>query len=436
MLKPALLFMMLLSSMFLSGQTYKMTFTASGASGKVDSVKATNLRTNQHVTLPGDDTLCLAVSAGIGQLSGQAGRGVVFPNPCPGTTMLVANVQSAQRVSLVMYTLAGQMAARTEAFVQPGSHAFALSISRTGIYMVSLSTEQGTTGIKVICTETAGGSNRIRYAGITRGDQLPSLKSATIYSLGYSTGDVVLYRCRGGIHTTIITDEPAASKKYTVNFVPCTDPAGKSYAIVKIGDQTWMAENLAWLPAVSPSSKGSDSLSYYYVYNYEDTLVSAARNTLNYQMYGVLYNWAAAMNATGPESPLSGFTRAVCPTGWHLPDDGEWKILEKSLGMIQTDADTLYWRNSGEIGKKLKSSVGWFNGGNGTNASGFTALPGGYRNIHGGFWEESRYALFWTSSIIDSTSWYRSLSSIDSGIYRISTYRSHGISVRCIKDPL
>jgi uncharacterized protein (TIGR02145 family) len=140
------------------------------------------------------------------------------------------------------------------------------------------------------------------------------------------------------------------------------------------------------------------------------------------------------MNPSGKKSAVSGQVRAVCPEGWHMPDDDEWKILEMALGMTQTDADTLYWRISGEVGKKLKSSVGWADEGNGINANGFTALPGGYRNIHGGFWSEGNYSLFWTASIIDTTSWYRSLSALDSGVYRISTYRSNGLSVRCIKD--
>ena len=71
-----------------------------------------------------------------------------------------------------------------------------------------------------------------------------------------------------------------------------------------------MAENLAWLPGVSPSSDGSETLSYYYVRGYEGTVVSEAKAVANYSTYGVLYNWPAAM--------------AACPDGWHLPSDGDW----------------------------------------------------------------------------------------------------------------
>jgi uncharacterized protein (TIGR02145 family) len=420
--------------MVLSGQNLNMTFTAAGASDKVDSVKATNLRTNLSVTLPGNDTLLLAYNTGISVLSGLDRHGIVFPNPFAGKTAFVTTIRKAQAVSLEVYNLAGQPLTGTRVVVQPGTHSFALSFSRAGVYMVSVTTNLGTEGFKVICTETTGVGDLVSYVGPVNDKPNLYLKETAIYTLGYSSGDIILYRCRGGIHTTIITDSPAASKSYEVKFIPCTDPDGKSYAVVHIGTQTWMAENLAWLPMVSQSGRGADSLPYYYVYNYEDSIVAAAKNTANYQMFGVLYNWTAAMSPGGKKSTGSGQNTTVCPTGWHMPDDGEWKTLEMALGMTQTDADTLYWRISGEVGRKLKSSVGWADEGNGSNASGFTALPGGYRNIHGGFWNKSNYALFWTASIIDTTSWYRSLGALDSGVYRISTYRSNGLSVRCIKD--
>jgi uncharacterized protein (TIGR02145 family) len=204
--------------------------------------------------------------------------------------------------------------------------------------------------------------------------------------------------------------------------------------VVKIGTQTWMAENLAWLPAVSPSSKGSDSLKYYYVYNYEDSLVPVAKYSFNYKTYGVLYNWPAAMDKAGKKAPAKGSVKAACPTGWHMPEDGEWKILEQSLGMSQTEADSINLRNAGEVGRKLKSSQNWFAEGHGSNASGFTALPGGYRNLHGGFLRQDEYALFWTATQPDSTSWYRSLYFHDKGVSRFYTLPEHGLSVRCVKD--
>lgn len=85
---------------------------------------------------------------------------------------------------------------------------------------------------------------------------------------------------------------------------------GKVYNIVTIGKQFWMAENLAYLPSVVDPGTGSYTEPYYSVYGYNGTDVAAAKATENYQTYGVLYNWPAAMTA--------------CPEGWHLPSDAEW----------------------------------------------------------------------------------------------------------------
>jgi uncharacterized protein (TIGR02145 family) len=425
----------MLSSMLLLGQNLKMTFTATGAATKVDSLKATNLRTKESVTLPGNDTLVLAISTAITTLSDVNRQGIVFPNPFQGRTSIAINIRKAQTVSLEVYNLAGQSVARTQTALQPGAHSFALSLSKVGVYMVSLTTDQGTDGIKVICTEPGGAGNKISYSGPVQGNLYPSLKELTIYTLGYRLGDVVLYRCRGDIHTTIIADSPTASKNYEVDFVPCIDPDGKSYAIVKIGTQTWMAENLAWLPAVSPSGKGSDSVKYYYVYGYEDSLVSPAKNTANYKLFGVLYNWPAAMNEGSKSLSVPGAVQDVCPSGWHVPRDEEWKMLESFLGMSQEETDSIYLRSSGDVGEKLKSSLGWYNESNGSNASGFTTLPGGYRNLHGSFDKQGDYALFWSATLSDTAVWYRSLSYNDSGVFRLMTLQSHGFSVRCVKDP-
>ena len=435
MSKYIMFFLILLSTETLSGQNLNMTFTATGTATTVDSIKATNLRTNQNVTLPGNETLMLSFNTGINSFSEVTRTGNVFPNPFQGKTTYVVYIEKSQAVTLEVRNIVGQVVAQTQTTVQHGTHSFAVSLSRAGIYLVSVTTGQGKEGYKVVCNETAEASDRIFYSGMVDDNaRIPNFKNTTVYTLDYTSGDIILYRCRSGVHTTIVTDSPAESKNYEVEFAVCADPDGKNYAIVKINAQTWMAENLTYLPEVSASSTGSDSLKKYYVYDYEDTLVADAKNTFNYKFYGALYNWPATMGNDGKTLSGSGRLQAVCPAGWHLPDDEEWKILEENLGMNAQDADTIYLRNSGEVGKKLKSSINWINEGNGSNFSGFTALPGGYRNTHGGFRSIDNYALFWSATQSDTTIWYRSLNFNDSGVYRLTTLKSHGFSVRCIKD--
>jgi len=200
-----------------------------------------------------------------------------------------------------------------------------------------------------------------------------------------------------------------------------TDPRdGQTYKTVTIGNQTWMAENLKYLPSVSPSSEGSSSSPYYYVYGYKGTSVSEAKATKNYARYGVLYNWPAAVNA--------------CPAGWHLPSDDEWKTLEMYLGMSQSEADGISWRGTDE-GKKMKSTSGWYSNGNGTNSSGFNALPGGYRSGDGSFYDLGNFGIWWPATEYNSNdAWYRRLSYSYDGVDRYHNYKGYGFNVRCVRD--
>jgi uncharacterized protein (TIGR02145 family) len=373
-----------LCSTTLLGQNLQMTFTASGTTNKVDSIKATNLRTNESVSLPGNETLILfPQSSGITIFPEPTRQGLIYPNPCTGKATMVVNILKSQTILAEVFCFTGQSVARILSPVQAGHHNFSLSFARAGVYLVSVSSGQGTAGMKVICQETAETTDRILYEGIAQGfDVSPLMKKATVFTLGYEPGDILLYLCKSGKFKTVVTDSPVSSTNYGVGFVTCEDPDSNNYAVVKIGYQTWMAENLAWLPKVTPSSKGSDSLMRYYVYGYEDSLVTNAKNTTHYKKYGVLYNFPAAMNKEGKWNAFTEKWRGACPEGWHIPGDEEWKILEKYLGMSQAVADTFYLRLSGNAGGKLKSSVSWADPGKGTNATGFTALPGGYRNTH------------------------------------------------------
>lgn len=133
----------------------------------------------------------------------------------------------------------------------------------------------------------------------------------------------------------------AAAAQSAIKYDSLTDQRdGRVYKTILIGDQTWMAENLAYLPEASPPKMSSETEKHYHVYLYNGTSVSEARSTPNYRTYGVLYNWEAAKTA--------------CPAGWRLPSDGDWKVLEKYLGMSEEDLNKLIWRNSGRLPRLLR----------------------------------------------------------------------------------
>jgi uncharacterized protein (TIGR02145 family) len=206
------------------------------------------------------------------------------------------------------------------------------------------------------------------------------------------------------------------------------------YEWKKIGNQIWMAENLTYLPSVSPSTSYSSTAPYYYVYDYEGNSVSSAIATANYSKYGVLYNWPAAMN--GAESSITNPSgvQGVCPNGWHLPSDAEWKQLEIYLGMSQSDADLVGWRGTDQ-GTKMKSTSGWDGGGNGNNVSGFSALPAGDRNYGGYFSSVGSYGGWWVATVYNTeNAMQRSLFNNKVNVGRDTHNKAVGISVRCVKD--
>lgn len=160
------------------------------------------------------------------------------------------------------------------------------------------------------------------------------------------------------------------------------------YATVRIGLQTWMAENLDF--------KTGNSWCY-------------GDDPDNCEKYGRLYDWKTALTA--------------CPGGWHLPSDDEWRVLEKAVGGKETG------------GAKLKSSSGWDNKGSGTDDYGFTVLPAGVRNIDGRFYNVGSYAYFWSATEGDAgIAWYRFFNYGDAEVYRTQVGKTYGHSVRCLEN--
>lgn len=196
---------------------------------------------------------------------------------------------------------------------------------------------------------------------------------------------------------------------------------GYDYETVQIGEQCWFAENARYLPAVSPPEMGSVTEPHAYVFGYSGNDVSEAE-LLN---GAVLYN---------------GITLTewdICPSGWHVPTEVEWQVLELQLGMTQGEID-IQGSYRGNRASVLKSvSEGWqINGcalaSPGTDESGFAAEPVGIRHFSGGgtFTNPCGETTFWTSTDFSR----RALAGDKEGIYRSTVTPEYGFSVRCVKD--
>ncbi len=216
---------------------------------------------------------------------------------------------------------------------------------------------------------------------------------------------------------------------------------GQSYNTVQIGNQCWMAENLAYLPSVSPSSAGSETTPYYYVYGYQGTSVTAAKATSSYQTYGVLYNWPAAMAGEASSNNVPSGVQGICPAGWPFPGDEEWKMLDGEVdsqyGYPDMEWDGPGWRGTNAGGNLKEAGTTHWNSPNtgATNSSGFNSLPGGYRYIIGSFYNLGGDAYFWSSTEYGSSNaWARGLSYSNADVLRDVNFELDGFTVRCLRD--
>ena len=190
---------------------------------------------------------------------------------------------------------------------------------------------------------------------------------------------------------------------------------GQSYKWVKIGTQTWMAENLNYDYKINGTSYSS--------YCYNDSAKYCAQ-------YGRLYTWAAAMDTlvTGCGSwntcaTSAGRVQGVCPNGWHLPDTAEWTVLFVAVG------------GSSTAGAALKATSGWHNYGNGTDDFGFSALPSGSWHAGGISQGVGRYASFWSSSEYDAyNAWDMGLNHDNAYAALYDNIMAYGFAVRCLKN--
>lgn len=214
------------------------------------------------------------------------------------------------------------------------------------------------------------------------------------------------------------------------------------YKTVLIGNQIWMAENLK-------TTHYSDGTIIQLVENETDwkglkynvkAMCYFDNSMANKKTYGALYTWAAAMNGSISSETNPSGVQGVCPNGWHLPSDDEWKELEMYLGMNQTETDMFSFRGTIEGSKLAGDSSLWNEGILVNNAefgrSGFNALPAGFRSSNDGrFYQVQELGAFWTATESgDTLSLSRLLNPHWTQVHRSSYSKKDGYSVRCIKD--
>ena len=212
---------------------------------------------------------------------------------------------------------------------------------------------------------------------------------------------------------------------------PVSDIDGNFYKTVRLGTQVWMAENLKTtrykdgmaIPLVTEKSEWSGTKSPGFCWFNNDEEASKNR-------YGALYN-LYTIN-----------TGKICPDGWHVPAKSEWTKLLDHLVTYGYNYDGSL--SGYKVAKALASSTGWassyIQGAIGNtdypakvNASGFSALPGGYRNVNGYYLYSGSYGYWWLSDKSYFGDFYY-LENSYSEVLNSFSNKNNGMSVRCVKD--
>ena len=233
-----------------------------------------------------------------------------------------------------------------------------------------------------------------------------------------------------GDTVSFITKSPTISTHFNedLTYDTVSDIDENIYKTIKIGSQVWMAENLktthfndgSSIPLVEDSYTWSRLESPGYCWFENDEAVFK-------DMYGGYYNWYTVN------------TGQLCPAGWHVPAEEDWKELKMSLGMSEEHADLDYGLAGTIVGDMIKET-GTFNWVEestlATNESGFTALPGGERMVGpADFLWEGTGASWWSATQYFSTNaWSHGAVYSYAGMYRSSMYdQAYGLNVRCVK---
>ncbi len=195
--------------------------------------------------------------------------------------------------------------------------------------------------------------------------------------------------------------QPDASGEFT------DERDGTVYKYVRYGDLEWMAENLRFYVNTTGCHE------YLTNENFGGTT-----NTEIFEQFGYLYDYATA--------------EIACPEGWRLPTDEEWQYLEREMGMSVREVEHWDWRGN-YAGKLLQQGI---------SGSGMELMTGGFRKENGtsviSYSFLGAFGFFWTSTVDESSVGdmviYRKIAYNENGVYRQSTMKTNGLSVRCVRD--
>ncbi|MDD5509117.1 MAG: FISUMP domain-containing protein, partial [Bacteroidales bacterium] len=438
--KLTLLFTLITACMMTVGQrsVIELTFTAVNNTTHVqlDSIKVMNRTQGGDTVLTWPDTVLVTnLWFGISEPESISGFRLYqnYPNPVGEQTTINLAIPEQDQVNLMVTDLLGSTVYRRDLTLSRGTHTLLFTPGKESTYFLSANWRGERQTIKILHYGTGHQKCLVKYTGLI--SSVPEKKlSAQAEDFIFNPGDELLYiGYAAGLESGML-DAPEQDSTYTFQFatnIPCPETPtvkykGQVYNTIQIFSQCWLKENLNVGEMIEGTIGQSDNGTIEkYCYNNESD--SCAK-------YGGLYQWNEMMQYTTQQG-----AQGICPPGWHLPTDEEWKVLEGAVDSQYGIGDNTWddWGLRGsDAGTNLKTTSGWYENGNGTDLFGFSGLPGGSRILDGYFYDVGSYCYWWTSTEDVSSAWDRDLGYDYPRVYRDGYDEGYGFSVRCLRDKI
>jgi len=418
-------------------QNFYVSFFEGSDTVSLESVRVQNLSNDSSVWLGNTDILHVVSPSDLRFMSDADNHFLIYPNPSNDNFYINFESPVEGNVSVEIYDISGKQIFKSDFYAGKSFYKLEVSGGLRGVFIVNIKSESYfyTGKIVGISGQTTNlNSEILETVSLFDEDEIFE-KDRGVFEIPYSYGDVLYFTAFSGqgnktVKTLVVKDngevQNADNLSMIFNFYNCEDSELYQYPVVEIGDQVWMAENLntdIFADGESIKLIASDN-----TWQQLETVAYCDYNndTEESETFGKLYNWYSV-----------NYSGGLCPQGWHISTDQEWKDLEIFLGMDSLATDTIGWRGT-EEGCSLKEAglQNWLSDvGETTNSSGFTALPSGIRDLTGKYYYQTKFGAWWTSTQSDNqNAWCRAVRYEYCDIYRQDGKKSLGLSVRCVYD--
>lgn len=426
-----------ISLLNLNAQDFQLSFTAEGDASSIDSVLVENLIQNTSIVIYGNDILHLVGAVNVKNLEKKNLNLSIYPNPFSDFSKIQFYSSRGEKYAIRIIDILGKQVFESQINTNQGFNRIQITGLTSGMYAISVASESEKSSLLVTCLESNYSNNDISIQSesidkLVRPLRWEKRPESTV-QMQYNHAEVLKITAFANSNIAIKTIVPEASQVVNNEFHACVDRDGNNYAVVNIGGQVWMAENLRTthfndgdvIPEITDNGLWTSLTgpSFCWYDNDENTYKKP---------YGALYNWYVVEQAN------------VCPAGWFVPADTMWTVLEYFLMYNGYSYDGSI--TSDEVAKSLASTNNWtFYNGTGAvgntdyphlrNRTGFSAQPAGFRSYNSGiFGNSGDMANWWTSTeYLTSGAWYRNLNRMNGHIYRHYYDKTGGYSIRCMK---